>query len=101
MPKPPTVVGVPLEDVGGAVDAGGVAVINLRTSPLRNQFFTRATAGIDGDPTAGDQFGYAVATTDFDGDGFDDLASARLTRMSTASPTRARCTSSTVRRTGW
>jgi hypothetical protein len=68
------VVGVPLEDVGGAVDAGGVAVISLRTSPLRNQFFTRATAGIDGDPTAGDQFGYAVATTDFDGDGFDDLA---------------------------
>ena len=68
------VVGVPLEDVGGVVNAGGVAVISLRTSPLRNQFFTRATAGIDGDPTAGDQFGYAVATTDIDGDGFDDLA---------------------------
>ncbi len=68
------VVGVPLEDVGGVVNAGGVAVIRLHTSPLRNTFLTQATAGIAGDPTAGAQFGYAVATADFNGDGFDDLA---------------------------
>ena len=68
------VVGVPLEDVGGVRDAGGVAVLSLGTSPLRNTFFTRGTPGIAGDPTTGDQFGYAVAAADFNGDGFDDLA---------------------------
>ena len=94
------VVGVPLEDVGGVVNAGGVAVISLRTSPLRNQFFTRATAGIDGDPTAGDQFGYAVGRPTSTGTASTIWPSARRTRMSTASPTPARCTSSTVRRTG-
>jgi hypothetical protein len=68
------VVGVPLEDVGGVADAGGVAVLSLGTSSLPNTFITRATAGIAGDPTADDQFGYAVGAADFNGDGFDDLA---------------------------
>ena len=57
--------------------AGGVDVLYATPSGLENtnaQLFSEATAGIPGTATKGDQFGYAVASGDFDGDGTADLA---------------------------
>jgi hypothetical protein len=65
------VVGVPTEDLGGDVDAGVVDVIYGSESGLPDggrQQLTQAN------PEDGDQFGAAVATGDFNGDIFTDLA---------------------------
>jgi hypothetical protein len=76
-------IGVPDEDVafgGGSVaGAGAVSVLygqssgGLQATSPDDLRLTQA-GPILGDPEAGDHFGTAVATGDFDGDGFADLA---------------------------
>jgi hypothetical protein len=74
-------VGVPEEDVDGAVDAGAVQVIYGSAdglngdSPIDDQFWTENGFGLSTIVSEfNDHFGSAVATGDFEGDGFDDLA---------------------------
>jgi hypothetical protein len=77
-------VGVPGESVGGVAGAGAVNVLYGGATGLGAagaRFVSQATAGVpdgpESDPNpigAGDNFGEALATGDFDGDGFADLA---------------------------
>jgi hypothetical protein len=70
-------VGVPDENVGSVSDAGAVNILYGSASRLTsagNQFWNQDSSGIGGDAEAGDAFGSALATRDFDGDGFADLA---------------------------
>ncbi len=70
-------IGVPSETVTGVGSAGAVQVFLGSQNGLvldETGFITRATVDPSGSPQQGDQFGSAVATGDFDGDGFDDLA---------------------------
>jgi hypothetical protein len=69
-------VGVPL-DRGGSDLAGAVNVIPGSSSgldPASATILHQDTFGMDGSPELGDEFGFALAVGDFDGDGFDDLA---------------------------
>jgi FG-GAP repeat len=69
-------VGIPLQDVGSAVDAGAVEIIYGSADGLRqrgNQFWTESGLP-SGGSRSGDHFGSALAAGDFDGDGFSDLA---------------------------
>jgi hypothetical protein len=72
-------VGVPLEDVGDATDAGGVHVLyggaaGLQADAPDDQMWTQ-DASSSGDPSeSADQFGFALADGDFNGDGYSDLA---------------------------
>jgi hypothetical protein len=69
-------------DIGGAEvdDAGGVEVIYgsssglSATSPRADQFWTQDSADINDVPERPDEFGLAVYSGDFNGDGKDDLA---------------------------
>jgi len=66
-------VGVPGEDVGNIVDGGAVNVQYGSTGGLLaspGQLFTQVGSA----PEAGDFFGEALASGDFNGDGFPDLA---------------------------
>jgi FG-GAP repeat len=65
------VVGVPGEDLGGAADAGVVDVIYGSESGLADGTREQLTQAV---PEPGDGFGAAVATGDFNGDIFTDLA---------------------------
>ena len=73
-------IGVPDEDVAGAVDAGLVAVVYGGVFGLTAAGNQRIRQGFDlngpllnvADPDEG--FGSAIATGDFDGDGYDDIA---------------------------
>ena len=71
-------VGVPFEDIGGAIDAGAVNVIygtilqGLRAEG--NQFLHENSAGVGGASESNDHFGYSLAAGDFNGDGMSDLA---------------------------
>jgi hypothetical protein len=74
-------VGVPQEDVDGLDDAGAVEVIYGTShgldgdAPIDVLFWNQnnlVVSTIVAEPH--DQFGYALAAGDFDGDGFDDLA---------------------------
>lgn len=70
-------IGVPEEDVGDNNNAGGVNVLygsTLGLTDAGNQFWTRDTEGIQGDPETEAQFGRAMTAGDYNGDGFDDLA---------------------------
>lgn len=72
-------VGVPNEDVGTKNSAGAVDVLygsdlgitDDEEDPL---FLHQDTNGIEGVVEAGDQFGACVASGDFNGDGYSDLA---------------------------
>jgi hypothetical protein len=67
-------VGAPFEDIESA-DAGGINVLYGGASGIDatgNAFFSQADAG--GTNEAGDRFGAALATGDFDGSGDADLA---------------------------
>jgi hypothetical protein len=69
-------IGVPFEDVGTVLDAGGVHVLYgsaSRLSATGNQFWTQDSSGILGTAGTGDWFGAALAVGDFNRDGFADL----------------------------
>lgn len=70
------VVGVPGENVEGAIDAGAINVIYGSASGLTStgdQLFSQS-GDVLGTPGNNDGFGSALAIGDFDGDGTDDLA---------------------------
>jgi hypothetical protein len=71
-------VGVPFHDVDNKiVDAGSVTIVYGSASGLTsegNQALNQDSDGIRNSAEAGDQFSFALATGDFDHDGFDDLA---------------------------
>ena len=70
-------VGVPHENVGSVSDGGAISVLYGSASGLTaagNDVWNQNSSGIVDTAEAGDLFGSALATGDFDGDGFDDLA---------------------------
>ena len=70
-------VGSPRDRVAGHKGAGSVAVLYGTEDGLRranSQRWHQNLAGVRGNATRGDRFGSALATGDFDGDGFADLA---------------------------
>jgi len=72
-------VGIPSEDVGSVIDAGGVEVIygsstGLSATTVPDQFWTQASANVEDISEQGDNFGSSLAAGDFNGDGKDDLA---------------------------
>jgi hypothetical protein len=73
---PELVVGAPSLQVGSVKEAGGVFVLPGKKSglSLKEKVVTESTSGVPGEPDNGDTFGYAVASADFDRDGFADLA---------------------------
>lgn len=69
-------IGAPEEDLGSTKDAGAVSVMNGSRSGLTSrgsQFWTQKSFPNGGDE-ANDRFGTSLASGDFDGDGYDDLA---------------------------
>jgi len=71
------VIPTPLEDLAGAPDAGGVAILyGSPDGPARkgDLFLSQATPGVPGATEPGDMFGQSIACGDFDSDGFGDLA---------------------------
>jgi len=70
------IVGVPGEDADGQEDSGAIHVIRSSAAGLRTsggQFFTQNTIGVDASEE-GDSFGTGLIASDFDADGFNDLA---------------------------
>ncbi|WP_154224764.1 FG-GAP repeat protein [Marinicella rhabdoformis] len=70
-------IGIPTEDIGNITNAGAIAILYGSSSGITasgDQFIHRDTTYVNGAAEAGDQFGYALTTGDFDGDGVDDLA---------------------------
>jgi hypothetical protein len=70
-------IGVPGEDVGTIINAGAVQVLYGSKGGLTTEgdaYYHQDTSGIEGKAEVGDQFGYDLATGDFNGDGSDDLA---------------------------
>jgi hypothetical protein len=70
-------IGVPKEDDGSVVDAGAINIIYGHavghTAPA-SQYISQNSAGVPGASEKGDEFGYAQASGDFNGDGYADLA---------------------------
>jgi len=74
-------IGIEDESVAGVEQAGAVAVLSGARHGLRTQgdaFLHQDVAGIPDANDEGDSWGGEVASGDFNGDGFDDLASAIL-----------------------
>lgn len=70
-------IGVPAQDVMGRQQAGAVRILYGSATGLssaRSQMWSPASEGIPGAPRVTGYFGTSVATGDFDGDGFGDLA---------------------------
>jgi hypothetical protein len=71
-------VGVPLEDVGGELEAGAVNVIyggsGSGLSSANDQVWHQDSSGVIDPAEDGDHFGWALAGGDFDDDGPGDLA---------------------------
>ena len=69
------VVGIPGAAVDGAGGAGAVQVFYGSSGGVtaRDDLWHQARPNVVGQPRAGDGFGWAVATGDYDRDGFDDL----------------------------
>jgi hypothetical protein len=71
------VVGVPFDDVGGAVDAGLVNLIyGSGSGPVSDsdELWHQNSAGVEGDAETRDRFGTSMTWGDFDNDGIGDLA---------------------------
>jgi hypothetical protein len=71
------VVGESYRPYGVAVQAGAVRVIYGMASglnPYSAVLINQAKNGVPGDPAHGSSFGYAIATGNFDGDGYADAA---------------------------
>jgi len=71
-------IGVPLDNVGTVVGAGAVNVL-YGSSPdgltgTGSQLLSQDTQGVTGVPEVNDGFGFALASGDFNGDTFADLA---------------------------
>ncbi|MDA2978941.1 MAG: FG-GAP-like repeat-containing protein [Actinomycetota bacterium] len=69
-------VGVPGEAIGSLDAAGAVNVIYgspSGPSSSGDQFWSQASAGVNGAAESGDAFGAAVISVDINGDGYDDL----------------------------
>jgi hypothetical protein len=71
--------GVPYEDVGSVINAGAVHILYGAASGLQatapdDQFLHQNSAGVEDFSESSDQFGSSVASADFNGDGFADLA---------------------------
>lgn len=73
---PELVVGAPDLDVGSHDEAGGVAWEMSRSSTVTSDrtVLTQSSSRVPGASEDGDHFGAAVASADFDRDGFADLA---------------------------
>jgi hypothetical protein len=73
---PELVVGAPNLQVGPVVGAGGVVVLpaSARGLSLNKKFISQPSRGVPGPSADGDRFGEAVASADFDRDGYADLA---------------------------
>jgi FG-GAP repeat len=70
-------IGAPFEDLGGLADAGAVNVVYGTSTGLAgtgSQVFTQDSPGVAGRAEVEDLFGLALATGDFNHDGFADLA---------------------------
>ncbi len=71
-------IGVPGDQVSGQDEAGSVNVLYghpmAGLSTLGDQLWNQGSFGIEGIVEAGDAFGFALASGDFDSDGYDDLA---------------------------
>ncbi len=64
-------VGIPGEDIGSISDAGAVSIIFGSVNGLtgsRDQFWHQDSVNVPGGAEAGDQFGYSLATGDFNGE---------------------------------
>jgi hypothetical protein len=71
------VIGVPQEDIDTVNDAGAVNVLYssaLGLSAEGNQFWHQDVSGVLGAAEEYDEFGFALAAGDFNGDGYADLA---------------------------
>ena len=71
------VIGIPFEDVSGVTDSGAIAVLYGKSSGLSDagdRFFHQNSESFADEVQNNDLFGAALATGDFDGDGFDDVA---------------------------
>ena len=69
-------VGVVGEDLRGVVNAGAAQVLYGSSTGVtsRDQVWHQGTKGVKGALERGDGFGWALASRDFDGDGYADLA---------------------------
>jgi hypothetical protein len=70
-------VGAPLEDLSGGSDSGAVNVVYGTANGLsatRNQFWHQSVTGVPGDPRPDDHFGWSLASGNFNGDAYSDLA---------------------------
>lgn len=70
-------VGVPNEDLGSVENAGGVNIFYGSQDGITsagNAFWSQKSTGVYGTAEEGDIFAYALASADFNHDGYDDLA---------------------------
>lgn len=71
------VIGVPGETINGNSDAGAINVLHGSSSGLtanNSQIWFQDQPGVEGTSEELDRFGSRLATGDFNGDGYDDLA---------------------------